>query len=159
MYKHEVLERVEVIKYLEIMIDTKLTFAEHCDYMLKKIGKKTSFLNRIGQYLTLYSRQVVYKFIIAPHLEYRATVIVGMCETLLSKLQIAQNRAMRVILQCKRNTRVEHMLQALQYMSVRQRIYYNTCIFMFKILRGYLPHTLRERLELVGEGNQRETER
>lgn len=39
----EVLERVEVIKYLGIMIDSKLTFAEHCEYMLTKIGKKTSF--------------------------------------------------------------------------------------------------------------------
>lgn len=128
-----VLERVEVIKYLGVMIDSRLTFAEHCDYMLKKIGKKTSFLNRIGQYLTPYSRQIVYKSIIAPHFEYCATVIVGMGETQIKKLQVAQNRAMRVILQCKRNTRVEHMLQALQYMSIRQRIYYNTSIFIFKI--------------------------
>lgn len=152
-----VLERVEVIKYLGVMIDSRLTFAEHCDYMLKKIGKKTSFLNRIGQYLTPYSRQIVYKSIIAPHFEYSATVIVGMGETQIKKLQVAQNRAMRVILQCKRNTRVEHMLQALQYMSIRQRIYYNTSIFIFKILRGYLPHILRSRLDVVGVSYQRET--
>lgn len=49
------------------------------------------------------------------------------------------------------------MLQALQYMSIRQRIYYNTCIFIFKILRGYLPYILRNRLELVGDRDQRET--
>lgn len=83
----------------------------------------------------MYSRQIVYKTIISPHFEYCATVIVGMGETQIKKLQIAQNRAMRVILQCKRDTRVEHMLQALQYMSVRQRVHYNTCIFMFKVLK------------------------
>lgn len=82
----EELERVEVIKYLGIMIDSRLTFAEHCDYVLKKIGKKTSFLNRIGHYLTPYSRQVVYKSIIAPHFEYCATVFVSMGETQINRL-------------------------------------------------------------------------
>lgn len=42
------IERVKNIKYLGIIIDNKLRFEEHCDYMLKKIGKKISFLNRIG---------------------------------------------------------------------------------------------------------------
>lgn len=106
----EELERVEVIKYLGIMIDSRLTFAEHCDYVLKKIGKKTSFMNRIGHYLTPYSRQVVYKSIIAPHFEYCATVFVSMGETQINRLQVAQNRAMRVILRCERDTRVEYML-------------------------------------------------
>lgn len=152
----EILERVEEIKYLGVMIDSKLTFAGHCDYIVKKVGKKTSFLNRCGQYLSMYSRQIVYKSIIAPHFEYCSTVMVGMGETQIDKLQVAQNRAMRVILQCKRDTRREDMWQALHYMSIRQRIYYNTCIFIFKILRGYLPQTLRGKFIIREERNQRE---
>lgn len=38
-----VLERVDVIKYLGVMIDSKLSFVNHCDYMIKKIGKKLAF--------------------------------------------------------------------------------------------------------------------
>lgn len=34
------IERVEKIKYLGIIIDIKLRFEDHCDYILKKIGKK-----------------------------------------------------------------------------------------------------------------------
>lgn len=69
-----VLECVEAIKYLGIMIDNKLSFVNHCDYMLKKIGKKTSFLNRIGNKITPYVREIVYKSIIAPHFEYYAII-------------------------------------------------------------------------------------
>jgi len=47
----------------------KLRFKDHCDYMLKKIGKKTSFLNRIGNYILAYTRYIVYKAIIALHFE------------------------------------------------------------------------------------------
>jgi len=35
------------MKYLGIIIDDRLRFQDHCDYMLKKIGKKTSFLTKI----------------------------------------------------------------------------------------------------------------
>lgn len=51
------IECVEKIKYLDIMIDSILRFDDHCDYMLKKIGKKISFLNRIGNTIPyLYTR-------------------------------------------------------------------------------------------------------
>lgn len=80
-----------------------------------------------------------------------------MGETQLDKLQVAQNRAMRVILQCDRYTKVEHMLQALQFMSVRQRLYYNVCLFIFKIVRNLLTEQLRNRLEIVGNVSERQT--
>jgi hypothetical protein len=151
------IERVERIKYLGIIIDDKLQFKDHCDYMLKKIGKKTSFLNRIGSFISAYTRCIVYKSIIAPHFEYCATLLIDMGETQLSKLQKAQNRAMRVILQCDRHTKVERMLQALQFMSIRQRLFYNVCIFIFKILKNMLPEALRNRLEIVGSESERQT--
>ena len=87
-----------------------------------------------------------------------------MGETQLDKLQIAQNRAMRVILQCDRYTKVEYMLQTLQFMSgyvqvmsVRERLYYNICIFIFKILKNMLPNQLRNKLEIVGSDGERQT--
>lgn len=152
-----VIERVETIKYLGIMIYDKLRFKDHCDYMLKKTGKKSSFLNRIGNYISTYTRCIVYKTIIAPHFEYCATLLIDMAETELSKLQLAQNRAMRVILQCDRYTKVERMLQALQFLSMKQRLCYNVCIFIFKILKNLLPEQLRNRIEIVGSESERQT--
>jgi len=37
------IEWIETMKYLGIVIDDKLQFKDHCDYMLKKIGEKTNF--------------------------------------------------------------------------------------------------------------------
>lgn len=149
--------RVEIMKYLGIIIDDRLRFKDHCNYMLKKIGKKISFLNRIGKFISMYARCTVYKSITAPHFEYCATLLINMGETQQDKLQIAQNRAMRVILQCDRYTKVEYMLQSLQFMSIRQRLYYNVCIFIFKILKNMLPSQLRNRIEIVGNVSERQT--
>jgi len=125
-------------------------FKDHYDYMLKKIGKKTSFLNRIGSFVSPYNRCIVYKSIIAPHFEYYATLLIEMGETQSNKLQIAQNRAMRIILRCNRFTKVEHMLQALQFMSVKQRVCYNMAVFTFKILNNMASVALSNKIEIVG---------
>lgn len=151
------LERVEIIIYLGVIIDDKLSFRNHCEYMIKKIGKKTSYLNRIGNYISVYARCTIYKTIIAPHFEYCATLLINMGETQITSLQIMQNRAMRVILQCDRYTRIENMLQALQFMNVRQRLYYNICVFIHKLLNGMLPDHLRSRLVMVGMDSERLT--
>ncbi|CAL1687504.1 unnamed protein product [Lasius platythorax] len=76
-----------------------------------------------------------------------------MGETQLNELQKAQNRAMRVILQCDRHTKVERMLQALQFMFIRQRLYSNVCIFIFKILKSMLP----DQLTIVENESERQT--
>jgi len=64
---------------------------------------------------------------------------------------------MRVILQCDRYTRVERMLQALQFTSMRQRLYYNVCIlqFVFEMVKGMLPEQLGNKIVLVGNTNER----
>jgi len=53
------IERVEIMKYLSIIIDYKLRFKDHCNYMFKKIGKKTSFLNRISNFISTYIRCII----------------------------------------------------------------------------------------------------
>jgi len=107
-----------------------------------------------------YTRCLIHKSIITPHFEYsNATPITSMSETRLGRLQRAQNRAMRVMLHCDRHTKTKHMLQALQFMSVRQRLCYSVCIFIYKILNDVLPVSLRNKIEIAGSESQRRTKR
>lgn len=105
----------------------------------------------------MYSRCTVYKAIIAPHFEYCATMLIYIGETHLGRLQVAQNRAMRVILQCKREIKVEDMRNALCFMSIKQRLYYNMCIFIYKAVKGLLPDYLTNKLQIVGAVSDRQT--
>ena len=54
---------------------------------------------------------------------------------------------MRIILQYKRYSKVEHILQILQFMSIKQRLYY-VCTLIFKILNDMTPE-LRNKLYIV----------
>jgi len=97
--------------------------------VLKKIGKKTSSLNWICNFVSVY-RRIVHKSIIAPHFEYCATLMINTGETQLSMLQKTQNTARRVIPHCERYTKAEHMLQAVQFISTKQRLYYDVYLFI-----------------------------
>jgi len=71
-----------------------------------------------------------------------------MGETQLGTLQEAQNRAMRVVLHRDRCTKIEHMV--LQFMSVKQKLRYTVCIFVYKMLNDMLPLSLRNKIETMG---------
>ena len=58
-------------------------------------------------------------------------------------------------MQCNRYTRVKFM--SVQFMSVRQRLYYNVCILIFKATNGLLPKELKNKLQIVGSRSGRVT--
>lgn len=153
----EKLEQVLEIKYLGVIVDYKLNFKSHVEYITKKIAKKINFLSRISNDISLFTRITIYKSIISPHFEYCGTILYLLNQTDMQLLQKLQNRAMRVILKCNRYTPITVMLDTLQFMSVKQRIYYNTIIFIFKIKEGLLPDYLNDRIQYVHETHEHNT--
>jgi len=145
-----VLEVVSEIKYLGVVIDKNLNFTAHVDYFGKKIGSKLGVFRRISANLTPYMRCVVYKAIIAPLFEYCASILLSITDTNMQYLQKLQNKGMRIILRCNYRTKIKDMLEALNFMSIRERIEYNVCILIHKMIMGECPDYLKNKVELVG---------
>jgi len=76
-----------------------------------------------------------------------------MGETRLGTLQRAQNRATRGILHRDGYIKIEHV----QFMSIKQRLHYSVCIFIYKILNNMLAVSLRNKIEIAGSERQRQT--
>ena len=151
------LEQVSEIKYLGVIIDNKLNFKAHVQYIIKKVAKKINFLSRISNIISTLAKITVYKSIIAPHFEYCGTILYFINESDIATLQKLQNRAMRIILHCNRYTPIELMLDTLKFMSVKQRICYNTLLFIFKIKEGMFPKYLVDRIQYTRERHDYET--
>jgi len=65
----------------------------------------------------------------------------------------------RAISHCDGYTKIEQlgMPQALQFMSVKQSLYYSVCIFIYNTLNNALPVSLRNKIETVESESQRQT--
>lgn len=146
-------------KYLGIMIDNNLLFNKQAEYVTKKVAKKVNFLYRIGKNVSMYTKLTIYKTIIAPHFEYCSTLLINMNDYSMQMLQRAQNRAMRAILGCNRYTPVKDMLDALCFLNVKQRMVFNVCIMVHKIVMGIGPMYLNCLVRKVGDKHNYDTRR
>lgn len=134
----KILKIVNKVKYLEVIINKNLNFSAHVNCIGKKVGSKLGVLRRISMDLTPYMRCTVYKSIVAPLFEYCASILLGVSDTNLQYLQKLQNKGMRIILRCNKYVRIKNinMLDALQFMSIRERIEFDICILIYKMVNG-----------------------
>lgn len=147
----EDIEEISETKYLGVIIDENLSFNRQAAYAAKKVAKKVNFLYRIGKHISMYTRLTIYKTIISPHFEYCSTLMLNMNAYSMQMLQRAQNRAMRAILGCNRYTPVIDMLEALCFMSIKQRMVFNVCLMVHKIVNGIGPQYLNRLVRKVSE--------
>lgn len=148
------IERVNEFKYLGVIIDSRLNMKAHVEYICKKVAKKIGFLARISRKLPIQHRILLYKSIISPHFEYCPSILFTCGENEFGKLQKLQNRAMRVILKCRKTTSISSMLDALCWMSVKQRIVYQTLMLVFRIKNKLAPDCVNQNVKYVSDDAQ-----
>ena len=143
------LEVVADIKYLGIIIDKNLNFSKHIDYVSRKVGANLGVMRRIGRDISAYMKCVVYKAIIAPLFDYCGSILVNVSQTEVKHLQKLQNEGMRIIVRCDRRVQIANMLEACRIMSIKERIGYNVCIIVYKIMKGLCPRYVQNKVKVV----------
>lgn len=143
------IERVSEMKYLGVIIDEKLTFKPNTEFAKKKIAKKVYFLQRMKRRIDKDTKLTLYKTLIVPHIDYCSTMLLLANESEYREIQVICNRALRSILLEDRYASVTNMLELLDVLDVKQRVYYNTLIFVYKMKMSLLPQYLSRNLVYV----------
>ncbi len=104
----ENLEIVHKFKYLGIMLDSRLKFNEHANYLSSKIYPKLKTLNRIRCYIGTGTALYLYNSLLAPLFNFNDFIYDSMQKTDKDKIQVIQNTCLRTCLSCnKRTARME----------------------------------------------------
>lgn len=151
MMNGEKIEYVHEMKYLGILIDDKLTFKSNTCHVIKKMAKKTEYLRRNKKKFDKDTRVLLYKSLIAPDIDYCSSILFLCNETEMHELQKIQNRALRTLTNGNSYSRSAEMLAETGLLSVRQRIFYNTLLLIWKIRTGHLPSYLNEFFHTLGD--------
>ena len=144
------LKRVKRIKYLGSVVDENLTWDDHINYISVKIRRNIGILKRMRLTVPRESLVLLYKTLIEPYFRYCNTVW-GYCnETLLDKLQVLQNKAARVIKGSKfENTNHPILLKELRWLNVRQLIFVDIAILMYRVANNLAPETISDMYQLA----------
>ena len=93
------IERTQSFKYLGVTLNQSMSWADHVDAISTKINQRIGLIRRIRDVLPLQVRVTLYNTLILPLFDY-GDVIWGdkNNDTIMSELQILQNKAAKVLL-------------------------------------------------------------
>ena len=91
------IQQVQYVKYLGILIDSQLTFAQHISSVVKKVSRVTGLMYRIRNCVDNQTLKMIYYSLIYSHLLYGIPIWGNADEVHISPLYILQKKAIRLI--------------------------------------------------------------
>lgn len=127
----------------------------HVDYSFKNISKKLGFLYWISAYLTKWTHLTIYNTIILPHFHFCNSIIYLSNVTGIKRLQILQNRPIRIILTGNKYTSIDWMLIQLMWLPIDKLHIYTflsqSFIFFLFPINTYFSLLLFDHVSMIVE--------
>ena len=133
------IEQVYYTKFFGVLVDAKLNWKKHIDYIALKISKGLGILGRVRNILPLNCLIMLYHTLICPYLNYSNIVWGSASITALSKLTSLQNRAIRLITRSRFRSSCNPLYARLNLLKVTDINKSLTIQFMFKVKYHLLP--------------------
>lgn len=138
----EPIEQVEKLKLLGMVIDNHLSWSQHIDRIIQKMGSGIHFTRQCSPYVPFKIQEQVCKSLILSHLDYCSVVWASASKRELAKLQVVQNRAARLVLGCSPRTGIHKMHTALSWLSVEKRLALSTATCLNEAIKTQRPESL-----------------
>ena len=118
----QTIQQVRTVKLLGLWLDSTLSWSEHIDKVVGKMGRAVAITRKCVPFLTSnLFRQVVCSLVLC-HLDYCSVVWSSASNVLIQKLQVAQNKAARLVLGCSYRASVTDMHVRLGWLNVKERL-------------------------------------
>ena len=111
---------VTKMKYLGVLIDEKLSWNEHIDYVSTTLSSNIGALYRSKYFLDQQTRLLLYNALILPHLNYCSLIWAHTFSSYISKIEILQKRAVRIIVNADRLAHTDPIYKQLKLLKVKQ---------------------------------------
>ncbi len=79
-------------------------------------------------------------------MDYCNALYAGVCQSSLSRLQLVQNAAARLLTNTKKRDHITPILASLHWLPVKQRIVFKILLFVFKAINGLAPEYIKDLL-------------
>ena len=130
MFRSVPVNEVESYEYVGVNMNKSLNYIEHKDKTYKTAMKLVKLLSRIRYHISPQIANSIYKTMIEPVFFYCNGVFLGDCYSSITKFQIVQDRAFRIV----NGNNIQNNWEKIQ--NIRSRL----CVVeVFKILKNLSP--------------------
>ena len=129
---------------LGVTIDSQLSMTAHISSLCRSCFYQLRQLRAIRHSLTTDAARTLVQAFISSRLDYCNSLLYGIADCQLRRLQCIQNAAARLITRTRKFDHVSPVLRDLHWLPVRQRIVFKVATLVFKCLHGLAPSYLTE---------------
>ena len=126
-------------KYLGVILDNKLNFQLHIFSLEKRASRSVGILSKLRFLFPSSTLLLLYHVLVHPNLLYGLPIWGGMFKTYLDKLQILQNKAIRVITNSDRRSSITPQFRNLNVLKIAYLYTYEIAKLMHQYSRNMLP--------------------
>ena len=135
------------VKILGVMLNSHLTFDKHVTDICIACSSHISALRHIRPCLTDDVAKTIASALVCSRLEYANTVLVGVSEKNITKLQHTQNTLARIVTRKYERRGVTQSLKYLHWLLIKWQIDYKITVTTYKLITTGQPQYLCSRIE------------
>lgn len=136
-----------IVTNLGVKFDSDLKFDAQISAVLKSSFFQLRQLAKVKQFLSPHNFEILIHAFITTRLDYCNALYAGLSQTSLSRLQIVQNAAARLLTATRKHEHITPVLQSLHWLPVRFRVDFKILLFVFKCVHGLAPQYLSDLIQ------------
>ena len=125
-----VIHRENKVKYLGLIIDEKLSWKDHTDYLIASLSKFYGIFNKIKHLVPKQHTLTIYKAYVLSKIRYGIEIYGSFNETLSNRLQIVSNKLLKILFNMSPFHSTNQLHKELDILKVKD--VYKSCFSMFK---------------------------
>ena len=131
-------------KLLGVLLDEYLSFDAHINHICNKVSKSLYIINRVKNFLPAKTLVTLYFALIHSHLSYCSSIYGCATKTSLTKLQLKQKKAIRIISKSTYHAHTAPLFKNLKILPLENLITYSQLKFMHNFYNNNIPLSFTE---------------
>jgi hypothetical protein len=140
------------VRNLGVIFNTAFNLDDHVNAVCRSMFYHLHKIGKIRDYLTDDAARALVQAYVISRLDYCNALFYGLTAAIRSRLQRAQNAAVRVVTRTKKRDSITPVLRKLHWLPVEHRVTYKIALMTFKVLHGLAPPYLEELVEVYVPG-------
>ena len=145
---------VSQARNLGTMFDSSMSLSSHISNIVRTASFHVRNIGKIRKYLTPDATEQIVHSVVTSRIDMGNSLLYGLPDTQIDRLQRIQNSAARVITLSKKFSHITPVLKELHWLPVRCRIVYKLMLFVYKALNDSAPSYITDLLETYNPPRQ-----
>ena len=141
-------------KYLGLMVDHKLKFSEHIEYIKKKVSKRIGAMYRSKKLLPLQYRKMFANALMLPQFDYLDIIWCKANKSKLDELDIIYKKVAKIALDVNIRENTLMVYQTMKWLPLHIRRQLHLAAYMYRIINGLSPKTFMNKFAYISGGSR-----